>query len=82
MIEQLPSAVTKITVEVGLNPFQIPNFVRPTKKIGLRQDGIQFDDGIPLADLPEDTLAALCDEFRAGVFLKAGKQDPRKGGVV
>lgn len=82
MSDQLPSAVTKITVEVGLRPFQVPGFVQPEKKLGLRQDGIQFSDGIPLADLPEDTLAALCDEFRAGVFQKAGKQDPRKGGVV
>lgn len=82
MSDQLPSAVTKITVEVGLQPFQVPGFVRPTKRLRMSQDGVTFDDGIPLSDLPEDTLAALCDEFRAGVFLKAGKQDPRKGGVV
>ncbi len=31
----------------------------------------------PLKDVDADTLADLCDQFRAEIFRKAGKADPR-----
>lgn len=75
--EELPQVKTVARIEVGIHPFTVPNFVRPEKRAGWRQDGIQFEDGIPLAELPEDTLSQLCDDFRRGVFERAGKKDPR-----
>jgi len=50
---------------------------------GRRQDGFN-PDAVPkweLHDVDADTLAAQCDQFRAEVFLKAGKSDPAKNAV-
>lgn len=61
----------KHTIE--LQPFSVPNFVRPVAKPGLRQDGFVETPAIPLAELDADTLDAMCAEFRKAVFSKAGK---------
>lgn len=61
----------KHTIE--LEPFSLPNFVRPTAPIGKRQDGWKETPAIPLSDLSVETLEELCAEFRIGVFKKAGK---------
>lgn len=64
----------KHTIE--LCPFQIPNFVRPVMPARPRQDGFQDLPGIPLSDLSDETLDAMCNEFRMGVFKKAGRLLP------
>jgi len=66
----------KATLEVELQPFQTPNFVRAKVKPGKREDGIQETPCYPLSDLDPYTLAKLCDQFRAEIFKKAGKQQP------
>lgn len=63
-------------MKIDLQPFTTPNFARMSSKPGLRQEGFTVTPAFPLADIPADDLAALCDQFRADVFAKAGKQDP------
>jgi hypothetical protein len=61
--------------EFPITPFMVPNFVSIQMPPGLRQDGFKPNPSIPLSDLDMFTLGKLCDEFRAAVFAKAGKQD-------
>lgn len=58
-------------LEVELEPFAVPISVRQKVKIG-RTDAVHN-----LTEIPEEVLAALCDQFRSDVFRKAGKPDPR-----
>jgi hypothetical protein len=65
------------TMKVDVQPWLTPNFVTGKMPIGKRQDGISFDGPKwSLAEVDADTLAAMCDDFRAEVFRKAGKPDP------
>lgn len=70
----------KATLQVELQPFQTPNFVRAVSKPGLKQDGTQELPCYPLSDLDSLTLDKLCDKFRAEVFQKAGKEQPPRQG--
>lgn len=65
-----------LTLQVELQPFQTPNFVRAVVKPGKREDGMQEAPSYPLSDLDADTLDKLCQDFRSEVFRKAGKQQP------
>jgi hypothetical protein len=67
----------RITIDVELKDFAVPNFVIPVGKTGKKEDGPDFTDGIPLRDLEANVLSQLCDNFRAEVFRKAERQDPR-----
>ena len=60
--------------EIELQPFTVPNFVRPVPKIGKREEGFIETPVIPLSDLSNDTLERLCEEFKKSVFEKARKQ--------
>lgn len=62
--------------KIKLQSWLTPNFVRFVMPPRKRQDGFQETPGLPLKEVDADTLAALCDEFRAEVFKKAGKTDP------
>lgn len=66
-----------ITLNIELQPFQVPNFV--IQKVGPRprEEGFQEAPKYRLADVDEATLSMLCDAFRAEVFEKADKIDPR-----
>lgn len=64
-------------MEIKLRPWVTPNFVRLEAPPVLRQEGWRELDGIPLKDVPAEDLDRLCTEFRAEVFRKAGKKDPR-----
>lgn len=61
---------------VKLKPFLTPNFVIPEAKPGARQEGWNPPTSIPLADVDAQELSDMCDQFRADVFRKAGKEDP------
>lgn len=63
------------SVSVELCPFEVPTKVTIQRKPGLRQDGFQPPQTMPLSDLGFATLDALCNEFRANVFAAAGVQD-------
>ena len=64
----------KHTIE--LQPFTVPNFVRPVSPIGKREDGWKETPAIPLSELSSETLKAMCDEFVRSVFIKSGKTPP------
>ena len=58
---------------IELKPFTIPNFVLPVRTVPINESA----ESIPLRELSAETLAELCDRFRADVFAKAGKLDPK-----
>jgi hypothetical protein len=66
----------RATLQVELQPFQTPNFVRAVVKPCKGEDGIQEPPCYPLSDLNAETLDYLCRDFRAEVFRKAGKEQP------
>ena len=70
----------KATLQIELQPFQTPHFVRAVSKPELKQDGMQELPCYPLSDLDSLTLDKLCDQFRAEVFQKAGKEQPPRQG--
>jgi len=66
----------KVTIEVELRPFTVPNYVVLVGKPGLKQDGMKELPSYPLRDLDSESLDKLCGDFRAEVFRKAVKADP------
>ena len=66
----------KVTLEVDLQPFTVPNFVRAVSKPGRREDGPKELPCYPLSSLDSWTLHKLCCNFRDEVFMKAGKEQP------
>jgi hypothetical protein len=66
----------KATLQVELQPFQTPNFVRAVVKPSTRADGMLETPCYPLSDIPAETLDRLCNDFRDEVFRKAGKEQP------
>ena len=65
-----------ITVNVELLPFRVPNYVLTVSKPRPKKEGFRELTKYALAELDADTLAKLCDSFRADVFAKASKADP------
>jgi hypothetical protein len=61
---------------IALLPFTTPNFVIGRFAARPRQEGITEGPKWPLSEIDADALSALCDEFRAEIFRKAGKADP------
>jgi hypothetical protein len=66
----------KAKVEVTIQPFSIPHFVRREKKTAGPGDP-DSEAAFSISTVDEQTLSALCDQFRADVFKLAGKTDPR-----
>lgn len=66
----------KATLEVTLKPFTVPNFVLVEEAPVSRGEGFSPSEGIPLSALDSLTLDRLCNQFRAEVFKKAGKEQP------
>lgn len=60
-------------MQVEVNAWQTPNYVTLKQPAGRDQQS----PSIPLSEIDADVLALLCDDFRAEVFKKAGKPDPR-----
>jgi hypothetical protein len=67
-------------IELKLKDFTVPNYVLVEMLPGRREDGINIDGNkFTLSQVDADSLGQLCDHFRAAIFEKAGKQDPRTG---
>ncbi len=64
-------------IQQNLRPFGLPNFAVVETGPRPKQEGVVEPPRFHLSDLEPQTLSELCDEFRAGVFEKAGKKDPR-----
>jgi hypothetical protein len=65
--------------EIDLMPFGVPNYVLTIPKTGKREDGFSEAPKFALSELSAETLDALCKQFRADVFIKAGKVAPAEG---
>jgi hypothetical protein len=61
----------KATVEVTVRPFEVPEFVY-VDFVESRTQAWPDTPRCALSDLDVETLDALCNDFRAGVFRKAG----------
>ena len=61
-------------INVELQPFKTPNFVRAVMPPGKREDGMQEVPCYPLSALDSVTLDKLCRDFTKEVFEKAGKE--------
>lgn len=68
----------KATIEIQLQPFSTPNFVRLVDEPSTRGEGILAATTYPLSALDPQTLYQLCSDFRTEVFMKAGKQMPAR----
>lgn len=66
----------KITVDVELQPFEVPVYVNVVEPPKLKQAGFSKLRQIPLSELDAKTLHYLCEEFRCSVFRVAGKEFP------
>lgn len=64
-------------LELQLRPFLVPNFVSAEMPHQQRQDGPSFSGGFPLSTVSAEKLSEMCDEFRAKIFEKSGKKDPK-----
>ncbi len=65
-------------MKIELLGFMTPNFVIQKMPARPRQAGIVESPKYALSEIPVDDLSALCDDFRAEIFRKAGKADPTK----
>ena len=61
------------TFSLPIVPFTVPDEVSLQMPVGRREDGMRQPVKIKLCDLPDETLAALIEEFAAAVMEKAGK---------
>lgn len=62
---------------IKLRQWPAPNFAVPDRAPGRRQDGWKELEPIPVNELSAETLAQMADDWRADLFRKAGKKDPR-----
>lgn len=69
-------------IQIDLRPFKTPNYVfakkQPKEVGGFSRDGRIDELKWHLSEISEKTLSDLCDEFRAEIFKKAKKKDPKK----
>lgn len=63
-------------MKIETNPWITPNFVTAKMPPRPRQEGFQEGPKWHLRDVDAETLAKMCDDFRAEIFRKAGKADP------
>ena len=66
-------------MNIEVQPWQTPNFIIGKMPARPRQEGFNIDaPKWSLAEVDEETLDKLCMDFRAEVFRKAKKTDPKK----
>jgi hypothetical protein len=67
-----------LKIDLEIEPFKAPGAVFLVNPPGKKEDGFDYKFGtIPTARLDAAVLSELCDKFRAEVFARAGKDDPR-----
>lgn len=70
--------MSDIEMKVELQPWMTPNYVLGKTPPHPRREGFTECPKWPLSEIDAVTLAKMCDEFRAEIFRKAGKNDPLK----
>ena len=63
-------------MNIELIPIRIPDYIIQKTPPKPRSEGLTESPKYHLSEVDEQTLSQLCDDFRAGVFAKAGKVDP------
>ena len=61
------------SINLELQPFPVPEDVTIKLPPGRREDGMRPAPTMKLADLSDEVLAAMCEEFTQAVFAAAGK---------
>jgi len=61
----------KTFVQLEVTAFDVPSYVSFRDRWGK----------VPIDSLSERVLSEMCEQFRAGVFEKAGKRDPKISSV-
>ena len=64
-------------LKINVQPFTTPNFVLARMPPRLKQDGFAEAPKWALSEIDADVLSILCDDFRAEIFRKARKPDPK-----
>jgi hypothetical protein len=61
------------TLALNIKPFDVPEYVLLDMPAGRKQDGLVGLPKIYLADLSDEALASLIEEFTASVMAQAGR---------
>lgn len=61
---------------LNIKPFLVPSYVVLELPEHALRDGLAPLPEIPLSDVDEDALEALCKQFRDDVFAKHGARQP------
>lgn len=69
--------MSEVYMNTKLAPWTVPNFVCVEMPPRPRQEGMAESPKYAIAELGAEVLSDMCDRFRADVFAKAGKADPR-----
>lgn len=64
----------KMTINIKLMPFSVPNFVHEETSRAVSQQNNCY----PLSEVSSDELSDMCDDFRNQVFRKAQRPDPAR----
>lgn len=67
----------RIKIDIELEPFRVPNYVRLKPKPGLREEGFVDRPKYHLSELSDEILESLCEQFRKDVFAKKATGEPR-----
>lgn len=58
------------TIKLKLRPFTVPSYVSAEMPPRPKQDGLQALPQFHISELDDETLEALCTQFRSDVFAK------------
>lgn len=64
-------------MNIKLKPWNVPNFICAEMPPRKRQDGFVEGPKWHVSEVSAEDLSEQCDKFRAEVFKKAGKGDPK-----
>lgn len=64
-------------MKIGLVSWTVPDVVTAQMPTGKREDGFKPAPSWKFEEVDADVLSRMCDDFRSGVFSKAGKLDPK-----
>jgi len=68
-----------MNIELKILPWVTPNYIIADMPPRPRQEGLVEAPKWHIKDLDANILSQQCDIFRAEIFKKAGKIDPKKG---
>lgn len=64
-------------MEIPLEPWHTPNYVHLKMPPRKKEEGFQESPSFHISTVEPEILSQMCDDFRAEIFKKAEKVDPR-----